>query len=228
MTVLVLLPGLDGTGDLFAPLLEELSAEVKSIVVRYPTRAPLDYEELHRLVLPTLPTKSSFVLLGESFSGPVAISLAALRPAGLRGVVLCASFASSPMRCAKLLARLLPLAPVRWAARTLWPRRLMGRFRSAEVTRLMRQALDRVSAAVLRARIKAVLSVDVTSALAAIDLPMLYLQAGEDAVVPPRAAAEFAQIARRGTVETIPGPHLLLQCAPSAAARAIERFLDAA
>ena len=36
MTALVLLPGMDGTGDLFAPLLSALSPALRTIVVRYP------------------------------------------------------------------------------------------------------------------------------------------------------------------------------------------------
>jgi fermentation-respiration switch protein FrsA (DUF1100 family) len=103
----------------------------------------------------------------------------------------------------------------------------MGRFQSAEVRNLMLKALDAVSDEVLRARIRAVLSVDVTSELAAVELPMLYLQASEDAVVPRSAAAVFARVARRGKVETIVGPHFLLQCVPSVAARAIEGFIQA-
>jgi hypothetical protein len=37
---LVLLPGLDGTGDLFGPLLAALDADVRPLVIRYRT-APL-------------------------------------------------------------------------------------------------------------------------------------------------------------------------------------------
>ena len=36
MTALVLLPGMDGTGDLFAPLLSALPPALRTIVVRYP------------------------------------------------------------------------------------------------------------------------------------------------------------------------------------------------
>ncbi len=35
MTALVLLPGMDGTGDLFEPLLRELPAGWRPVVVRY-------------------------------------------------------------------------------------------------------------------------------------------------------------------------------------------------
>ena len=93
---LVLLPGLDGTGLLFGPLLAALPSEVAPIVVSYPGDSPLAYSELLPLVLAALPTDRPFVLLGESFSGPLAVMAAAARPAGLVGVVLCASFIRNP------------------------------------------------------------------------------------------------------------------------------------
>jgi pimeloyl-ACP methyl ester carboxylesterase len=92
----------------------------------------------------------------SSFSGPVAISVAAHAPERFRGVLLCASFVSSPLPLANVFAGLLALSPIRWAAKTLWPSRLMGRFQSVEVTKLMLTALDSVSDEVLRVRIRAV------------------------------------------------------------------------
>ena len=38
-----------------------------------------------------------FVVVGESFSGSLALMLATRRPVGLRGVVLCASFVRFPL-----------------------------------------------------------------------------------------------------------------------------------
>src|SRR5260221_8527089 len=97
MTKLILMPGMDGTGELFAPLLRALGSSMESAVVRYPADAPLGYAELLPRVRAELPSSEPFVLLGESFSGPLALMLAAEAPAGLRGVILCASFASNPI-----------------------------------------------------------------------------------------------------------------------------------
>ncbi|WP_228488314.1 hypothetical protein [Caenimonas koreensis] len=43
-TTLVLLPGMDGTGDLFAPFIAAWKGPVH--VVRYPTDTALNYQEL--------------------------------------------------------------------------------------------------------------------------------------------------------------------------------------
>src|SRR5262245_5039352 len=93
MAKLILMPGMDGTGELFAPFLDALGDSIESCVLQYPTHEPLRYSELLPRVRAELPHSGSFVLLGESFSGPLALMLAAEQPAGLCGVVLCASFA---------------------------------------------------------------------------------------------------------------------------------------
>lgn len=85
---LVLLPGLDGTGLLFQPLIEMLPSNIKPIVVSYPPDKLLGYNELLPIVLKCLPTDKSFIVLGESFSGPLALRVASTRPDNLEGLVL--------------------------------------------------------------------------------------------------------------------------------------------
>src|SRR5438477_10571709 len=97
MVKLILMPGMDGTGELFAPLLRALGDSMESSVLQYPADEPLGYAELLPRVRAEIPRRAPFVLLGESFSGPLALMLAAEAPAGLRGVILCASFATSPV-----------------------------------------------------------------------------------------------------------------------------------
>jgi pimeloyl-ACP methyl ester carboxylesterase len=94
---LVLLPGLDGTGELFESFLKALPSSLTPQVVSYPTEQYLTYKELVSLVQSVLPRKEPFVLLGESFGGPLSIKVAALSPPNLRAVILCASFVSNPV-----------------------------------------------------------------------------------------------------------------------------------
>src|SRR5690349_11939308 len=92
---LILLPGMDGTGELFGPLLAELPIELPVAVVSYPDRAA-SYADHVAVARTELPRDRPFVLLGESFSGPVAVRLAAEAPSNLRGLILCASFLTCP------------------------------------------------------------------------------------------------------------------------------------
>jgi len=93
MVTLILLPGMDGTGLLFQDFVEALGAEIRAVVVSYPKNESLTYTALESTVQRQLPSDEPYVLLAESFSGPLAISIAASGPSGLLGVVLCCSFA---------------------------------------------------------------------------------------------------------------------------------------
>ncbi len=76
---LVLLPGLDGTGLLFGPIVDKLAAGIEPLIVRYPCDVLLGYRELLPLVEEQLPA-GPFVLLGESFSGPLTVMVAGSVP----------------------------------------------------------------------------------------------------------------------------------------------------
>lgn len=223
---LVLLPGLDGTGLLFEPLCRELSPDIIPEVISYPTQQTATYSELIELVRPKLPTGESYVLLAESFSGPVAIKLAAERPTGLRGLILCASFVTCPHR----------FVP-RWAARLVVPamfypapmlakfRALVGKYSSPELRSLIDKSLSSVSSGVLAERLREVIRVDVTGELQRCRVPILYLQGTRDYVVPSSNLTRIRQLQPDVESIQITAPHMILQTQPVATAEAIERFV---
>lgn len=222
MTKLVLLPGMDGTGDLFQPFAAAVS--VKTQIVRYPTSRPLDYRELESLVCSELPSDEPYVLLGESFSGPIAISIAARRPPLLRGVILCCSFARNPRPGLGLLRGLVnwlpgrpPLVPLDWF--------LAGRFGTPQLREALARSLAQVSPAALRARMTAVIGVDVSPVLPSISVPLLYLRATEDRVVPISASEVILNEVPRAEVVDLVAPHFLLQTAPKEAGAAVSLFV---
>jgi pimeloyl-[acyl-carrier protein] methyl ester esterase len=226
MTTLVLLPGMDGTGELFGPLIAALRPRFNVTVVRYPASVPLDYEDLVDLARAELPGEDEFVIVGESFSGPVAVSLAAQAPPNLRGLVLCASFVRCPVPWAARLKPVTPLLPFGAIPASVLAVPLLGRYGNPPARRLLAGALAKVHAKVLRARIRSVLTVDVRQKAAAIKVPFLYLQASADWIVPKSAAMQIRALVPALEVIELSGPHMLLQISPTAAARAIEAFVD--
>ena len=129
---IVLLPGLDGTGELFervAPFLEEYLT-VK--IVRYPLDPTLGYAGYTELVRREIGRRQVF-LLGESFSGPVAVRVAKQLGQQIKGIVLAATFVKNPW----------PGWFIRWTAHvdpmTTAPKirnsMLIGSFGDAELTR---------------------------------------------------------------------------------------------
>jgi|ERR1700722_955880 pimeloyl-[acyl-carrier protein] methyl ester esterase len=222
---LVLLPGLDGTGKLFAEFLKALDLGSRAHVVPYPPDIPLGYDELEPIVRAALPTRSPFVLLGESFSGPLAIRIAARPPPGLAALVLCVTFASNPYPHLGWARRLAPFLPLKSLPRWLRAPLMWGSASPSKAPRQSQRAMAGVAAGVIRRRIAALLAVDETAALARITVPTLVLCALGDRVVSQAATARIMRGIRHGQRVDMEGPHLLLQTCPHECAAAVLKFI---
>lgn len=223
---LVLLPGLDGTGELFRPLWHELPVGWSVITHSYPADPRLGYDELTEHAWAALPTDGPLVLLGESFSGPVAIRLAARLGDRVDALILCCTFASNPR---PVLGWLRPWvdwlpAPSRLPA-GLPSLALLGTSAPASARSRFEDVLARLPAALVRARLKMVMQVDVCTELAAVRAPVLYLQARDDRLVPRNAGRQIVETRPGTKLVSLPGPHALLQVAPRPAAAAMAAFL---
>jgi pimeloyl-[acyl-carrier protein] methyl ester esterase len=211
MKAIALLPGLDGTGLLFGPALDACPDGVRPVVLPLPDLEARSYAELADHLAPRLPKDEPFLLLGESFSGPLALELAARRPDGLAGVVLVASFVTSPVprgigRLPWTLA--FRVRPPAWAVRFL----LTGGDRALAV--LVREATASVSSAVLASRVRLAATVDARESLATCRVPVLALAASRDRLVRPRSLAAIRRVRLDVEMRRITGPHLLFQAAP--------------
>jgi hypothetical protein len=110
---------LDGTGKLLAEYLKVLD------------------HELEPLVRAALPARCRYVLLGESFSEPLAIRIAAHPPPGLVGLALCVTFASNPYPRFAWTGRLAAYLPLKSMSRWLCAPLMWG---SASPSKALRQS----------------------------------------------------------------------------------------
>ena len=222
---LILLPGLDGTGKLFSDFVQVLGPDISSHIVAYPKDVALGYAQLETLARAALPRDRPFVVLGESFSGPIAIRIGAQPPAGLLGIVLCGAFARNPyplMAWAGSLAAWFPVKSLpQWVRAPL----MWGSMDPDRAPEKLARAMADVSETVIRHRIAALLAVDESAALASIRMPMLVLQAARDLVIPASATEWILKCAPRARLVQIDGPHLLLQTRPGECAAAVTEFL---
>ena len=106
---LVFMPGLDGTGLSFEPILPLLPADAKITIVRYPTDKLLSFEETVECAAAQIPAGNPPVVIAESFSGPVAIQMIGSRRVKAKALILCATFAKSPRPIVWRLMRFLRL-----------------------------------------------------------------------------------------------------------------------
>jgi len=224
---LVLLPGLDGTGQLFRWLVEALPPQIEPMVVSFAPDDYGDYASLEARVAPLLPQDRPFVLLGESFSGPLALRLAARRPDNLKAVVLVASFVARPIGWMSVIAAPLvrpflfrlpvPIFLLRWL--------LLGAEPPAKVTAAVLKSVRAVAPAVLAARCRAALTVDVTEAFKQCWVPMLYLGGRRDRLISAHVVQRMKAARPDLECKLLDAPHFVLQCAAVAAVDAIAAFV---
>ena len=218
MRRVVLLPGLDGTGTLFEDFVRARPPGVRLEVVPLPAER-LTHAQLAERIAPTLRLDAHTLLLAESFSGPLAVMLAARE--AVAALVLCNSFVVPPRApLLRILAREIffrappPASVVR--------RLLVGPHASDALVACVRAVIASVPPALLAARLRAVLSVNVAGTLARCTAPIVYLRGDDDRLVPEASVSALLAAAPTPVkLVRLSGPHLLLQASPEAAWRAI-------
>jgi len=224
---LVLLPGMHGRGQLFAPLLRELPEHIRTLVVSYPTDKPMNYLEHLDIIMAALPLDEPFVLLGESFSGPLALMTAARKPKGLRGVILCATFVNWPLPFPAYVALLIvSFGLFRLKSQSFFVRLLLGKNASAELITLFSEAMACTKPEVLAARARAVIDVNCTVTLRDCQFPLLAMIADNDRIIAKSCSQLIQHIRPDAEIVHFESPHLILQCNPTAAAKRICQFME--
>lgn len=218
---IVLLPGLDGTGDLFERVAPHLATDFKVTIVRYPNDPSLGYAGYVQLARNAIRAREVF-LLGESFSGPVAIRVAAQLGPQIKGLVLAATFVRSPWPrwLVQRASRVDPEA----TPKKLRDAILMGSYGDKELAEKVDTIVRELPHPVRAARLRAVAEVDVRQDFAALGCPILALHGRADWLVPMIAMQNV--ISRKGQARMIvfPAAHMLLQTCAADGAAAIIAF----
>jgi pimeloyl-[acyl-carrier protein] methyl ester esterase len=214
--MLVLLPGMDGTGVLFAPFLGCLPSTCAVRVVRYPKDAELTYPELEQHVLDNLPSSEPITLIAESFSGPIALHLTDNPKLNIRAVVLVCSFASHPLgTLGSVLARLpigvlLRLPPPELVLRAF----LLGRAASDELVAATVAAISSVQPRVLAGRLIAALRSSYMSDPVPRASRIIAIFSRHDRVLGKAARRSIEKICPALEKHWIDAPHFALQTSP--------------
>ena len=216
---------MDGTGELFRPLIGSLSDHFEIETISYPLDEPLRYEELLNIVSNRIPEQKPYFLLGESFSGPLAVMAASRSCENLLGTILVATFVKSPMP--------------QWMNRLKWflrgpildmrPRpfiieRLLGKNCPEKTKRWVQNTLPRLKREVLAARIKSILEVNVREELKNCQVPVLYIAGSRDWLVGKKCLDAVWLCRPDVEIKVIDAVHMLLQTSPEEAAKAILQF----
>jgi pimeloyl-ACP methyl ester carboxylesterase len=219
---ILLLPGMDGTGEFLTGLSDELTSSRPVYVISYPRNEPVGYDDLARSVTECAP-KEPFVILGESFSGPIAIELAATDPR-VAGLILASSFAWHPFP--SICAPFARLLASKWMPAKLVQTALLGSTGAPSLKAQLRKTLKELPEHIIRSRVTEVLRVDKKEQLRQITCPVLCLQGRLDRLLGKRGVKQIASAQLHCQVIWFEASHMLLETHPEAAAEAINSFCD--
>lgn len=226
VTKLVLLPGMDGTGKLLQPLADALGDGIETQVLHYPAHEKLTYPELIARVAEQIPHDGTeFVLLAESFAGPIGLTLAQQRHPGLRGLILAVTFAIPPRKQLIGLTRLLPLPWLLSQPVPCWiaGRVMMGPNPPQERLDTLCAVMKEMDPEVIASRLEEVRDLELDPR--AIDIPVMYIQGTDDLLLPTSTVEEVKQFVRNLTVHRLEGGHLVLETQTDRAAELVSDFL---
>jgi pimeloyl-[acyl-carrier protein] methyl ester esterase len=223
----VLLPGFDGTGRLSRYFADALPPQLTPSVIAYPPDAPESYSDLEARVRSLLPSDRAFAIVAESFSGPIAIRIAAKRPKGLVALVLVGTFVHNPVRFAPTWMKslvgsyLFHIPPPAWMVRQF----VAGSDAPGELMSEALAAWCQVKPGVLAMRLREVIAVDAADDFLAVTLPMLYVKGTQDCLLAPSTVGTLQRLRPDLEVAVIAAPHFVLQRCPIEAADLIANFL---
>lgn len=222
---IVLLPGLNGTSGLFKPLLECKPDNFDVVCIAYPTHDIKNYFELTELVMSELrKIQGSFILVGESFSGPIALFISHKKPDGLLGTIMVASFVSAPNL---KIARYLPWRIGFRLAKPLYAHRIaLSKEKNQSFLKIASLELKKVSPEVLAHRIQQVFSVNAEAELQECDVSLAYFRGKYDYIVPKWNFDTILRLKPKINVVTFSSQHFLLQSRPQEAWTAISAFAN--
>lgn len=207
---IILLPGLSGGETFFAPLVSALGGYAETSVITYPADCPSSYDGLAEHVASALPAHGDYVIIAESFGGPLAILAADRAIHKPKALILAATFATNPI---PLLGLILKTALPAFLASKPVPVVEATLLRPGDHMTALQvfEAISALRPDVLASRLNAVAKCDVRKPLAALAMPMLYLQGTHDKLMPAAQAVLMKRTARNLRVVKIDRPHFVLQ-----------------
>jgi pimeloyl-ACP methyl ester carboxylesterase len=184
-----------------------------------------DYDTLVEYVKSKLPNED-FMLVAESFSGPIGVVLAQSNIPNLKAIVFVATFLSTPRLSLIKIVRQLPIKlfsklPFATAVYRFF---MFGSHAPKDVVSQFQKVLAELPSETLKQRLLAIESLSLGADK--IDLPAVYIRAEEDRLVSYDKSSEIKEVFSSLSVKTIKGPHFIIQTNPEECAEVINSGPD--
>ncbi|MGH8658905.1 MAG: alpha/beta fold hydrolase [Gammaproteobacteria bacterium] len=222
---LILLPAFDGTGLMFTAFVNELDNAFETTVISYPESGPQDYSTLTDTIRKQIPQDEDFIVLGESFAGPIVYQVAIRDTEKCKGAIFVATYLTNPNPLILKILTAMPPSLISF---------LVSRPFVVKAVFLSREADDQIANAIaanfssvnrhaIRQRLMVIGNLG-TAPTQEIAIPCLCIQATKDSLVPESKVIDLKRVCRSLEVRKVEGGHFILQQAPKDAADVVRAF----
>ena len=221
MCKLMLLPGMDGSGLLFKPLLDELNHDAQ--VLALSLKGEQTYQHQLNKLMDIIGDKK-VVLFAESYSGYLAYLLALLKPENIQHVIFAASFITNPT----WLTRFYPMLPfsllkTKWMPDSLINHICFNRLAGPELIELFHQSLQTANNIILRERIKNIAYLPKIPPK--LKTPCTYILPTKDCLVSQHAVRQLVNACENIEVKSLVGGHFIAQTHPNECGNIIKKVM---
>ncbi len=209
---IILLPGMDGTGLLFKPLLQLSSNNLTlEIIPLSDTGYQSIDDEVERIA--RIIKSEPIIIFAESYSGRIAYELAKKPTTDIKHIIFAASFLSTP----SYLSRFSQLLPLSILKQRLMPNIFINWLffqnkESLQLIDLFYQSINTVDDNILKTRLRNI--ANMKSPEEKIDLEITYIAADNDLLVSYLAINDFKKVFKVVKEKMLPGGHFIAQTNP--------------
>ncbi|MGH1486356.1 MAG: hypothetical protein ACRBCI_09040 [Cellvibrionaceae bacterium] len=224
----VLLPGMDGTGLLFKPLLDIIPNDINIEVIPLSQETDQSVEsEVKRIE--KIISDENIILFAESYSGRIAYELAKRSKISIKHIIFVASFLSTPSLLSSLLSKLAQYFPISILRKRIVPQNIINWlcFRSVNSTALINllyESINSVDACILKARLANISCLLKPQQILSIETT--YIQASHDLFISNHALTEIQQLFQSVDLQKVSGGHFIAQANPQACLTIITNIIN--
>ena len=210
---LILLPGLDGTGALFDDLVDQLEEKFHIICLSYPSNQHCSLDDLAQMVKDKMPDPQNTIILAESFSGLVALTLLEKLLIHPKGIIFGMCFVEPPFKALLRVVSKIPIKHIPWIhiPDAMYRKFCLGNSATKQQVKNLQKVLSKVNPGVIFQRLRLIETFRIPDQSKNWDIPCGYIQATMDRLISYKAAFWFSQNFQSFSLKTIPGPHFLMQ-----------------
>jgi pimeloyl-ACP methyl ester carboxylesterase len=214
--ILLMLPGLDGTGNLLKKTSIIFDKFFDTRIISYPLNEKLTYKELLIFVESQLPSKSDFYILAESFGGPLAIEIATKYPNRVKSLFLSATFSSNPllMMYADKLLPFLTFSSTKYIPDFILDYIFLSGLGTKILLNELKNTLNDLNQEVIKFRIKEVLLLKNNINMKNLTMPVTYFQGKNDNLILQHNFNNLKRVIPHIKKVEIKSGHMVLQTCP--------------